>query len=68
MNLRSGRLKGRMSSDAAAFTSSLEFDKRIFTADIQCNLAHTTMLKEQGIILPEYADKIITGSKERQKP
>jgi argininosuccinate lyase len=61
LNLRSGRLKGKMTSDAVAFTSSLEFDKRIFEADIQCNLAHTTMLKEQGIILPEDADKIINA-------
>lgn len=61
LNLRSGRLKGKMNSDAAVFTSSLEFDKRIFKADIRCNLAHTTMLKEQDIILPEDADKIINA-------
>ena len=59
MNLRSGRLKGKMTTDAASFTSSLEFDKRIFNADIQCNIAHTTMLKEQGIIAVADADKII---------
>lgn len=59
MNLRSGRLKGKMSSNAEAFTSSLEFDRRIFKADIHCNQAHTTMLKEQGIIPPDDANKII---------
>ncbi|OPY25576.1 MAG: Fumarate hydratase class II [Methanobacterium sp. PtaU1.Bin242] len=59
MNLRSGRLKGKMTSDAASFTSSLEFDRRIFQADIRCNQAHTTMLKEQGIIPADEADKII---------
>jgi argininosuccinate lyase len=59
LNLRSGRLKGKMTSDAASFTSSMEFDKRIFLADIKCNVAHTTMLKEQGIIPPEDADKIV---------
>lgn len=59
LNLRSGRLKGKMASDAASFTSSLEFDRRIFQADIRCNQAHTTMLKEQGIIPAEEADKII---------
>lgn len=48
-----------MTSDAASFTSSLEFDRRIFKADIRCNQAHTTMLKEQGIIPAEEADKII---------
>jgi argininosuccinate lyase len=59
LNLRSGRLKGKMTADAASFTSSLEFDKRIFNADIKCNIAHTTMLKEQGIVAAEDADKII---------
>jgi argininosuccinate lyase len=64
LNLRSGRLKGKMTADASSFTSSLEFDKRIFNADIQCNLAHTTMLKEQGIIAAANADKIIKTLKE----
>ncbi len=64
MNLRSGRLKGKMTADAASFTSSFEFDKRIFNADIQCNIAHTTMLKEQGIIAAVDADKIIVSLKE----
>ncbi len=64
MNLRSGRLKGKMTADAASFTSSFEFDKRIFNADIQCNIAHTTMLKEQGIVASVDADKIIKSLKE----
>jgi argininosuccinate lyase len=64
LNLRSGRLKGKMTADAASFTSSLEFDKRIFNADIRCNLAHTTMLKEQGIIEADDANKIINALKE----
>ncbi len=64
MNLRSGRLKGKMTADAASFTSSFEFDKRIFNADIRCNIAHTTMLKEQGIIAAVDADKIIESLKE----
>ncbi|OPY21793.1 MAG: Fumarate hydratase class II [Methanobacterium sp. PtaU1.Bin097] len=64
MNLRSGRLKGKMTSDAAQFTSSLDFDQRIFLADIQCNLAHTTMLKEQGIIPEKDADQILQALNE----
>jgi argininosuccinate lyase len=64
LNLRSGRLKGKMTADAASFTSSFEFDKRIFNADILCNIAHTTMLKEQGIIAAVDADKIIKSLKE----
>jgi argininosuccinate lyase len=53
-----------MTADAASFTSSFEFDKRIFNADILCNIAHTTMLKEQGIIAAVDADKIIKSLKE----
>ena len=34
MNLRSGRLKTEMTDEAAEYTSSLEFDKIIFEADI----------------------------------
>ncbi len=64
MNLRSGRLKGKMSSEAASFTSSLEFDKRIFDADIELNIAHTTMLKEKEIIPEENAEKILDALKE----
>ena len=64
MNLRSGRLKGKMTADAASFTSSLEFDRRIFSADIKCNVAHTTMLKEQGIVAAKDANKIINALKE----
>jgi len=63
LNLRSGRLKGKMTADAVSFTSSLEFDKRIFYADIRCNIAHTTMLKEQGIIPSDDADKIVEALK-----
>lgn len=48
-----------MSHDAADFTSSLDFDRRIFQADILCNHAHTTMLKEQGIIPSDDAEKIL---------
>jgi argininosuccinate lyase len=64
MNLRSGRLKDKMTGDAAEFTSSLDFDRRIFKADIQCNLAHTTMLKEQGIISGDDADQILSALNE----
>jgi argininosuccinate lyase len=50
-----------MTSQAASYTSSLEFDERIFWADIKVNQAHTTMLKEQGIINPENANKILNA-------
>ncbi|MDI6644490.1 MAG: argininosuccinate lyase [Methanobacteriaceae archaeon] len=64
MNLRAGRLSKKMNDEAAYYTSSLEFDKRIFQADIDCNIAHTTMLKEEGIILKEDAEKIVQALNE----
>ena len=35
MDLRAGRFDGQMTDDAAQFSSSIEFDKRIFKSDIQ---------------------------------
>ena len=67
MNLRAGRLSKKMSEDAANYTSSLEFDKYIFEADIECNLAHTTMLSQQGIIEYSVANKILDALKDLKK-
>jgi argininosuccinate lyase len=59
VKIRTGRLEKEMTDEAAIYTSSLEFDRFIFDADIQCNYAHTSMLKAQGIIDEEIADKIL---------
>ncbi|MGL4669240.1 MAG: argininosuccinate lyase [Methanobacteriaceae archaeon] len=59
MKIRTGRLAKAMSDEAAEFTSSLEFDRNLFEADIKCNFAHTLMLKEEGIIDEDVADKIL---------
>lgn len=59
MKLRSGRLEKEMTDEAAEYTSSLEFDKIIFNADVKCNMAHTLMLKEENIIDSDIADHII---------
>ncbi len=59
MDLRAGRFDGQMTDDAAKFSSSIEFDKRLFEADIKCNRAHTTMLIEQNIIPKESGNKIL---------
>lgn len=53
-----------MSDEAASFNSSLEFDKRIFEADIELNTAHTTMLARQGIITEETAQNILKALKD----
>lgn len=67
MNLRAGRLGKRMSEDAATFTSSLEFDKYIFEADIECNRAHTTMLAQQSIIESSTAKEILEALDDLKK-
>lgn len=59
MKIRTGRLEKEMTDEAALYTSSLEFDKFIFDADIKCNTAHTTMLKEEGIIDEKIANEIL---------
>ena len=61
MKIRSGRLDKEMTDEAAEFTSSLEADKEIFYADIKCNFAHTTMLKQESIIDSDIADKILNA-------
>ncbi len=67
MNLRSGRLKGQMSREVADFTSSLEFDRRIFQADILTNRAHTTMLVEQEIIPGNIGKQIMNALEQLEK-
>jgi argininosuccinate lyase len=67
VNLRAGRLGKKMSEDAATFTSSLEFDKYIFEADIECNKAHTTMLSQQDIIESSTAQEILEALDDLKK-
>ena len=65
--LRRGRLGNSIKEDVAKYTTSLEFDKEIFEADILCDIAHVIMLYEQGIIKKEDSKKIIEGLKEIYK-
>ena len=48
-----------MTKDGEEYTSSLEADKYIFDSDVKCNFAHVLMLKNEGIIDEEVADKIL---------
>lgn len=66
MDIRS-RLKKDMKKDVAKFLSSLDFDRYIFEADIDCNIAHVQMLAEENIIDVEIANKIIKTLKELKK-
>jgi len=46
------------------FTSSIEFDKRLYHQDIRGSVAHARMLGRQGIIPQEDVERIIHGLKE----
>ncbi|WP_406670006.1 argininosuccinate lyase [Methanolobus sp. ZRKC4] len=59
--LRRGRLSSTPDEDILNFTSSMSADKWIFEADVLVDLAHTVMLKEQGIIREQDCSKILQG-------
>lgn len=55
----SGRFKEKTAKAVVTFTSSVSFDKRLWSYDIQGSIAHTKMLKEQKIIPQKDADLIL---------
>lgn len=59
--LRRGRLEAAPDEEILRYASSMETDRWIFSADIAVDLAHTVMLKEQGIISAEDCSKILAG-------
>lgn len=59
--LRRGRLEAAPDEEILRYTSSMEADRWIFYSDIAVDLAHTVMLKEQGIIGEEDCGKILDG-------
>ncbi|MDW7732558.1 MAG: argininosuccinate lyase [Methanolobus sp.] len=59
--LRRGRLSSTPDEDILNFTSSMSADKWIFEADIFVDLAHTVMLREQGIIREQDCSRILQG-------
>lgn len=67
MKLWSGRFTKETDKAVEAFTSSIEFDKRLYKHDIAGSIAHAKMLAKTGIILPEEEEQIITGLEEIQK-
>ena len=56
-----GRTAGKVDSLADSFNSSIGFDKRLYSQDIQGSMAHAAMLSKQGIITFSEADSIISG-------
>ncbi|MBW6470707.1 MAG: argininosuccinate lyase [Methanosarcinaceae archaeon] len=59
--LRRGRLATAPDEEITKFTSSMDADKWIFEADIAVDMAHTVMLKEQGIIKDSDCTSILEG-------
>jgi argininosuccinate lyase len=59
-----GRFEGGTEAEVEAFTSSLDFDRRLYRQDIAGSQAHAKMLAKQGIIAPEEAESIVRGLEE----
>ena len=62
-----GRFKESTDKLVEQFTESVSYDKRLAFVDIAGSIAHAEMLRKQGILTEEEAEKIISGLKEIQK-
>jgi argininosuccinate lyase len=56
-----GRFAGETAKTVEDFTSSLNFDKRLFRQDLAGSMAHARMLARQGIITAAEAEQLIQG-------
>jgi argininosuccinate lyase len=54
-----GRFREDINETVDAFNSSIAFDRRLYTQDIEGSKAHCRMLAKQGIISDEEASNII---------
>ena len=59
-----GRFGGETGKTVEEFTSSLDFDRRLYRQDIAGSVAHARMLARQGIITPAEADEIVRALEE----
>ncbi|MBQ2388926.1 MAG: argininosuccinate lyase [Clostridia bacterium] len=59
-----GRFLKQLDSQADDFNSSIRFDSKMFKQDITGSLVHAEMLKKQGIISVDEAEKIENGLSE----
>src|SRR5436309_9511804 len=58
MKIWNGRFRGRMNPEALKFSTSLQFDQRLFREDIEGSIAHIRMLSRQKIISERESTKI----------
>jgi argininosuccinate lyase len=54
-----GRFEGKTDKTVEQFTTSLDFDRRLYRQDIAGSLAHARMLARQGIITEAEAEQIV---------
>ena len=59
----SGRFQKPTAPNVEKFTSSIHYDQRLYSYDIEGSIAHATMLAEQGIIAKAEAQKIVLALK-----
>ena len=57
-----GRFSGETSKLVEEFTSSLDFDRRLYRYDIAGSIAHARMLGQQGILNQAEVEKIVARS------
>ena len=56
-----GRFTKETDRDVYLFNASIDFDKRLYTEDIQGSVIHAAMLAKQGIITKEENEAIRKG-------
>ena len=61
MKMWAGRFEGETDKSADDFNSSLRFDRRLLAYDVEGSEAHVKMLKKQGIIPGEDADRCLAA-------
>ena len=59
--LSSARLTQPTNAFVEEFTASVQFDQRLYQQDINCSIAHATMLTSVGILTESERDQIIAG-------
>ena len=59
-----GRFEEALDAAAAAFSSSVEFDKRLAEQDIAGSIAHAQMLGDRGVLSREDVARIVAGLEE----
>lgn len=61
LKLWAGRFSKEIDKKTNDFNSSISFDSRMYREDIECSIAHATMIGECGIIEKHEAEAIVKG-------